>query len=125
MKFNVSWADGLLGMVPPRLMLRTESKIEPLSLDLPANLSVDIPGVVVNGMLEGAFILENESVGFGIEHLDDYDNSTIHVESSHSVLLQVHHYNNTRQCRAFCYDGREGRPCVDCERKGRTARICC
>lgn len=87
---------------------------------------VNIPGVVgPDEALKAAIVINGESIEFEVDGARDDDEAHIRVMNAEMIRVQIVHSVRVGPCRARCYDGTEGQPCVDCVRDGRTVRICC
>jgi hypothetical protein len=87
---------------------------------------IDVPGVIgPDGGLKASLLINDESIEFEVDGARDDDEARIRIVSADFIRVQIIHAAAGGPCRARCYDGTEGQPCVDCERDGRTVRICC
>lgn len=90
------------------------------------NDSFEVPYLVApDGIARATLVVDGTAIDFEVEGARDEDSVDIHLVRSDYVRFEVKHPKRLRPCRARCYNGSVGDPCVDCERNGRTVRICC
>jgi|GEM_PF-5109561 len=66
-----------------------------------------------------------QKIAFGYRNLGADDVVTIVQHKPMSFFSSVTHAEFREGCRAYCVDGSEGHPCVDCEVDDIVVRVCC